>query len=464
MNSTEQAPSSSHQNPAVTGVVSTPIYKEPHILDREPHIHLATPFEKLEVMCETLVDFDSMRRNGVDLTDELKKQGWENYFQRLYGPVYTNLVKEFWRFADADDHYIVSYVLGVKIVITEKSIAALLGMEKTGGRRIYNINPRVKYLSHEINPTIFQQNAEDFMKRTREPSEKEKQAKRAKLGEPSGSRPSLPLVGSPGKSVPLPPSVKIKPVVSSLSQPSPIYTTSETPPSISRPSNQPSQKFNLATKSLPVSEAEMLNETTSPSSSPSPQSPPYYTLSSDTEPSDPHSPTLAQLQNRALASQQPTHSSPKPEVTSPPPENPNTTTSDPPPSEPIHYEPQPSQPQHSEITQPTPSADPQTPTLNLSPPPPPTSPSQASEPETTLLTLEEAIKAEAKAKVVDEEEARLAEEFAARVRNDALTQGESSTFVPLVLKTFEELQKEQQKIENHNNLKFDGKINKIRQQ
>ncbi|XP_050915522.1 vegetative cell wall protein gp1-like [Lathyrus oleraceus] len=194
----------------------------------------------------------------------------------------------------------------------------------------------------------------DFIKRTQEPSKKTKQAKRAKLGEPSGSRPPVPLVGSPGKSVPLPPSVKIKPVVSSLPQPSPIYTTSETPPSTSRPSNQPSQKFNLTTTSLPVSKAEMLNETTSPSSSPSPQSPSYYTLSSDTEPSDPHSLTLAQLQNRALASQQPTHSSPEPEVTSPP-------------SEPIHYEPQPSQPQHSEITQPTPFPDPQTSTLNLSP-------------------------------------------------------------------------------------------------
>ncbi|KAI5400592.1 hypothetical protein KIW84_065469 [Lathyrus oleraceus] len=140
--------------------VSTPVYREPHILDREPHIHLATPFEKLEVLCESLVDFENMKRNGVDLTEELKMQGWETYFQRLYGPVYTNLVKEFWRFTDSDDHYIVSYVLGVKIVITEKSIASLLNMEKTGGRCIYNINHRAKYLSQEINPTIFQQSVE----------------------------------------------------------------------------------------------------------------------------------------------------------------------------------------------------------------------------------------------------------------------------------------------------------------
>ncbi|XP_050897209.1 extensin-like [Lathyrus oleraceus] len=209
----------------------------------------------------------------------------------------------------------------------------------------------------------------DFMKRTREPSEKIKQAKRAKLGESSGPRPPVPLVGSLGKFVPLPPSVIIKPISSSIPQPSPIYTNSETPPSTSRPSNQPSQKFNLATTSLPISEAEMLNETTSPSSSSSSESPPYYTLSSDTEPSDPHSLTLAQLQHRALASQQPTQSNPEPEVTSPPTKNPNTTTSDPPPSEPIHSESQPFQPQNSETPQPTTSADPPTPILHLSPPP-----------------------------------------------------------------------------------------------
>ncbi|XP_050876515.1 extensin-like [Lathyrus oleraceus] len=142
----------------------------------------------------------------------------------------------------------------------------------------------------------------DFMKRPREPSEKAKQAKRAKLGESFGSRPPVPLVGSSGKSVFLPPSIQVKPIASSIPQPSPIYTNSETPPSTTKPSNQPSQKFNLATTSQPISEVEMLNETTSPSPSSSPESPPYYTHSSDTEPSDPQSPTLAQLQHHALAS------------------------------------------------------------------------------------------------------------------------------------------------------------------
>ncbi|XP_050897140.1 leucine-rich repeat extensin-like protein 2 [Lathyrus oleraceus] len=396
MDSNEQAPSSSNPNPIVNGVVSTPIYKNPHILDRELHINLATPFEKLEVLCESLVDFQNMRRNGIDLAEELKNQGWGNYFQRLYGPVYTNLVKELWRFADADDHYIVSYVLGDKMVITEKSIAALLGMEKDGGRRIYNINPRAKYLSHEINPTIFKQNAEgnhskneeqhqnlrqgvdisgfnisqlldeppNFMKRPRGPSEKAKKAKKAKQGESSGSRPPVPLTESSGKSVSLAPSVQLKTIASSIPKPPPIYTTSDTPPLTTRTSTQPSQKFNLATTTLPISEADMLKETTSPSSSSSPESPPYYNISTDTEPSDLPSPNLAQLQTRALASQQPTQSTPEPEVTSSPTEQPNPTTSNPPPSETTHAE---TQPPHSDTPPPYTFAEPQTPTLNLSP-------------------------------------------------------------------------------------------------
>ncbi|XP_050908023.1 proline-rich receptor-like protein kinase PERK8 [Lathyrus oleraceus] len=194
------------------------------------------------------------------------------------------------------------------------------------------------------------------MKRTREPSEKSKKAKKAKLGESSRSRPPVPLVGSPGKSVSLPPSVKIKPIASSLPQTTPIYTSTETPPSTTRSSNPPSLKFKLATTTLPVSEAKMLNETTSPSSSPSPQSPPYYELSSDIEPSDPKSTTLAQLQARALASQQPSHPEPKPEVTSPPPEHPNPTTSEPPQTppaqQPTHSEPQPTQPPSEPTSQP----------------------------------------------------------------------------------------------------------------
>ncbi|XP_050889618.1 vegetative cell wall protein gp1-like [Lathyrus oleraceus] len=156
----------------------------------------------------------------------------------------------------------------------------------------------------------------------------------------------------------------------------------------------------------------MLNETTSPSSS-SPSSPPYYVLSFDTEPSDPSSPTLAQLQARALASQQPSQIEPEPEVTSPPPEQQNPTTYEQPqtpspaqqPNPPLEQTiPSPSEPQPNlppEQTTPFPSAirSPQTyaaiitPILNTDDTnqTPPSFPASNSEPETTFPTLVEAI-------------------------------------------------------------------------
>ncbi|XP_050875687.1 uncharacterized protein LOC127079332 [Lathyrus oleraceus] len=238
----------------------------------------------------------------------------------------------------------------------------------------------------------------------------------------------------------------------------------------------------------------MLNETTSPSSS-SPSSPPYYVLSSDTEPSDPQSPTLAQLQARALASQQPSQPEPEPEVTSAPPKQQNPTTSEqpqtpppaqqpnPPPEQPI---PSPSEPQ------PNPQPEQTTSSPFVIPPPqtfvaiitlilntndtnqtPHSSPASNFEPETDeekarkeaeeKARLEEeqrireaeekvvaevviAAEAEAKAKVDVEEVARIAAEEAAKARADALTQEEQSNFgfAPLVLNSLEELQKEQQ--------------------
>lgn len=95
MDATETHVEAPQQVTTQTTTSSINNYQEPHVLDRPPHINLATPFEKLEVLCELLVDFDNLKRNVIDLTEELEKQGWGNYFKRIYGPVYTFLVKEF---------------------------------------------------------------------------------------------------------------------------------------------------------------------------------------------------------------------------------------------------------------------------------------------------------------------------------------------------------------------------------
>lgn len=107
-------------------------------------------------------------KNDIDLTKDMENQWWENYLKRLYGPIYIFLVKEFWRFTDCNDHCIMSYVLGIKTVITSKSIAKLLDMENVGGIRIYNINLREKYMYQEIIPTIFSQNPEGKSSKNKE--------------------------------------------------------------------------------------------------------------------------------------------------------------------------------------------------------------------------------------------------------------------------------------------------------
>ncbi|XP_050895685.1 uncharacterized protein LOC127102350 [Lathyrus oleraceus] len=126
--------------------------------------------------------------------------------------------------------------------------------------------------------------------------------------------------------------------------------------------------------------------------------------SSRSRPPVPLAGSPTQLQARALASQQPSHSEPEPEVTSLPLEHPNPTTSEqpqtpppaqqpnPPSEQPINSEPQPTQ-SPSTIPTPTTFVASITPTLNLSAPnsPFPSSPASAAEPETTLHTVEEAI-------------------------------------------------------------------------
>lgn len=50
MEANENPAEVSQQTSTETATTSTDVYKEPHILDRPPHINLATPFEKLEVL------------------------------------------------------------------------------------------------------------------------------------------------------------------------------------------------------------------------------------------------------------------------------------------------------------------------------------------------------------------------------------------------------------------------------
>src|ERR1044072_8539168 len=109
-------------------------------------------FEDLTVLSELRMDFNNIAANGFDLREEMTFQGWENYFARLHRPVYENLVKDLWRQADFDSYHVVSHVLGQRIIITEKTIAQLLGLPHLGGKRIYgkdNKHPFVRTIIHK---------------------------------------------------------------------------------------------------------------------------------------------------------------------------------------------------------------------------------------------------------------------------------------------------------------------------
>ena len=93
----------------------------------EPYRSLLTPIKNLEVLSELLVDFNSLQENGFNLSEEVKAQGWEKYFDRLVGPTFPILVKEFWIHASSSNHQVTSYIMGKKIVITEDLIARLIG-------------------------------------------------------------------------------------------------------------------------------------------------------------------------------------------------------------------------------------------------------------------------------------------------------------------------------------------------
>ena len=61
----------------------------------EPIRMLLTLVDNLEVLCELIVDFESLQENGFNLYEDVTAQGWNKYFDRLFGPTFPILVKEF---------------------------------------------------------------------------------------------------------------------------------------------------------------------------------------------------------------------------------------------------------------------------------------------------------------------------------------------------------------------------------
>ncbi|MCI04627.1 hypothetical protein A2U01_0025674, partial [Trifolium medium] len=58
----------------------------------------------LKLRPEKMVDFESLKVNGFDVEELSTNQGWKRYFEMLNGPIYTNMVKEFWMKARVYDN------------------------------------------------------------------------------------------------------------------------------------------------------------------------------------------------------------------------------------------------------------------------------------------------------------------------------------------------------------------------
>ncbi|XP_058733461.1 uncharacterized protein LOC131605081 [Vicia villosa] len=132
-----------------------PTTEESYVTEKEPQDLCIVDPEELKVLCESLVDFQNPVDNDFDLRDELIAQRWENFFERLHGPVYEALVRDLFKHAECDDLYITSHVLGSMIAITKKSISDLLGMTFLDEECVYGKDNKSKFVRSDIHKAIF---------------------------------------------------------------------------------------------------------------------------------------------------------------------------------------------------------------------------------------------------------------------------------------------------------------------
>jgi len=64
---------------------------------------IAIPFESFEVQVDSLVNFESLKRNRMNLDALMAAQQMFPYFNMLNGPTYVKLVKDFWVRAEVYD-------------------------------------------------------------------------------------------------------------------------------------------------------------------------------------------------------------------------------------------------------------------------------------------------------------------------------------------------------------------------
>src|SRR4051812_2170925 len=98
-----------------------------------PVVACSIPKDELEVLCELMVDFDNIEENQFHLKEDIIFQGWTSLFAEFVGPVYPDLVKEFWVHAVVALKSILSFVHGKPVVITENILRVMFDLKNPEG-------------------------------------------------------------------------------------------------------------------------------------------------------------------------------------------------------------------------------------------------------------------------------------------------------------------------------------------
>src|SRR3954468_6178898 len=84
-------------------------------------------------MTELMVDFDSLEEHNFRLKEDIIFQGWASLFSEFCGPVYPDLVKEFWVHAVVAPKSILSFVHEKFMVVTENILRMMFDLRNPEG-------------------------------------------------------------------------------------------------------------------------------------------------------------------------------------------------------------------------------------------------------------------------------------------------------------------------------------------
>src|SRR3954469_22270812 len=98
-----------------------------------PVVACSIPKDELEVLCELMVDFDNIEEHQFHLKEDIIFQGWTSLFAEFVGPVYPDLVKEFWAHGVVAPKSILSFVHGKSVVVTENILRVMFDLKNPEG-------------------------------------------------------------------------------------------------------------------------------------------------------------------------------------------------------------------------------------------------------------------------------------------------------------------------------------------